>query len=100
MSDTVASFERLVSIWEVESREMSSSVQMAELPSYREIIELGEPAVPLILGRLKEGIDYWFVALEAITGKNPVPSFHQGYPAAMAADWLLWGFSRGMLKDS
>jgi hypothetical protein len=78
---------------------MTSQAPMAELPSYQEIISLGEPVVPLIMDRLKnKSINYWFIALAAITGQNPVPSAHQGYPAAMTADWLLWGLRQGMFR--
>lgn len=68
-------------------------------PVYLELIELGEPALPLILGELmKRPSVSWFGPLEEIAGENPVPAESAGRVAAMARAWLEWGRGRGYLE--
>ena len=73
---------------------------MVEHPSYRAIIALGEPAIPLILEVLVREPDYWFAALKAITGANPVRPEDQGNLTKMAASWIEWGRSSGYRFDT
>jgi hypothetical protein len=93
-ADATARFFELVRRWKRESRSMSSTTDMVELPSYREIIALGEVAVPLLLAQLKgEGREpnHWFSALRQITGVDPVPREARGRPRDMARAWIAWG---------
>ena len=39
--------------------------------------------------------DYWFWALQAITGEDPVPPAHRGDLSKMAAAWIRWGKQQG-----
>jgi hypothetical protein len=68
---------------------------MADHPAYREIISMGKPVVPLILAELEERPDYWFAALRAITGEDPVPNEARGNVRAMTGAWLAWGRVHG-----
>ena len=52
-------------------------------------------AVPLILCLLAREADFWFEALVAITGEQPVPPEHAGNVEAMRQDWLRWGREHG-----
>ena len=91
-------FERLASVWERESAHISSPTEMALLPSYQEIIGMGRPAVPLILGRLSQGANHWFWALRSITGLNPVSEENLGRIDKMTDDWLRWGKQNGIIQ--
>jgi hypothetical protein len=84
-------FHRLADGWREESQLMSSSGAMARLESYQSIIQMGRVAIPLILRELEREPDHWFIALETITGENPVPNDHRGIVGLMAEDWLRWG---------
>jgi hypothetical protein len=56
---------------------------------------MGERAVPLLLGELRQEPDDWFWALHAITRASPVPEESRGNLRAMAAAWLQWGLQKG-----
>ena len=58
---------------------------------------MGYVAVPFMLRALTVQVDHWFVALHAITGVDPVSEEHRGHLDRMAADWLQWGASRGLV---
>jgi hypothetical protein len=70
---------------------------MALLPSYQQIIGIGEPAVPLLLEELRREPDHWFWALEAITMANPVPKEASGKIRQMAMAWIEWGIREGYI---
>ncbi len=86
----------------VESKFRDLANQWAELTAYRsnvgalrrhplfdEIVALGEPAIPLILGELeRKPSASWFGLLATIAGENPVPSELAGRVAEMAGSWL------------
>ena len=71
--------------------------QSREHPAYQEIINMGQPAVPLILERMKSSGGHWFEALHEITGADPVDPKDCGDVAAMQKSWLDWGKSNGSL---
>ncbi|MEX2561314.1 MAG: hypothetical protein WD403_15430 [Pirellulales bacterium] len=50
-----------------------------------------------LLQELENEPDYWFWALEAITGENPVPDELRGNLEEMAVAWLEWGRVHGYL---
>lgn len=86
-------FVHLVSQWHVERGATSSVSEMVECPSYREIIRMGEKALPLIMAQIRrkaDDPDHWFAALEAITGEDPVPEAVYGDTVKMAEAWLAW----------
>ncbi len=91
-------FGRLATEWKQQSRFMSSTAQMAMLPSYQRIIGMGLIAVPLILEELGRQPDHWFWALESITDENPVPSEAAGKVKEMAEAWLRWGKQHGYFE--
>ena len=65
-------------------------------PSYRAILTLGKPAVPLILRELERQPDYWFEALEALTGCDVAPDARTFDEAV--ASWVEWGKHEGHLS--
>lgn len=90
-------FQNLRRQWAVECGISSSLGVITGAPSYLRIIAMGQEAIPHILRELEDegdDPDWWFTALEALTGGNPVPAHHRGNSQAMAADWLLWARGR------
>lgn len=79
--------------WRSETGHMSSVAKMILHPSYLRIIGLGREGVPLILRELKARPDHWLVALNAITGEDPVPAGANFQEAVRA--WIKWGESEG-----
>ena len=88
-------FRKQVEQWKEDTEHYSSLSKMIMHPSYRRIMEMGPAALPLILRELKERPDHWFVALNAITGIDPVPDRSTFDEAARA--WLSWGVQKGYL---
>jgi hypothetical protein len=64
-------------------------------PAYRRIIEMGWPAVPLILREPKKRPGHWLWALNAITGEDPGHQEERFEKAVQA--WLDWGTERGYI---
>lgn len=90
-------FERLASLWK-EARMVSSCAQKVAMhPAYLRIIGMGERAIPLILEELGREADHWFVALNAITGENPVSNSSRGRLEEMSNEWITWGREKGFL---
>ena len=65
-------FQDLADRWERETAILSNSSRAAQHPAHREIISMGQPAVPLILARMEASGGHWFQALHEITGASPV----------------------------
>ena len=93
--DLAKRFAKLAATWKEETRFSSKAGRMAEHPAYREIVAMGERAVPLILADLEKESDHWFVALHRITGASPVPQESAGKVNEMAAAWIAWGRAQG-----
>ncbi len=89
-----AQFERLAAQWKRETAHLSSAGVIAEHHAYREIIGMGEQAIPLILRDLEESRAQWFWALRSIARESPVAPGDRGDVDAMTAAWLDWGKSR------
>ena len=90
-------FHDLADRWERETTILSNSSRAAQHPAHREIIGMGQHAVPLILTRMEASGGHWFQALHEITGANPVDPKDRGDVAAMQKAWLNWGKSNGSL---
>ena len=91
----VSRFEELVDTWTKETIDISSISDIISHPAYLEIIGMGPRAVPLLLNELRERPDFWFVALEAITGEDPTSDDSSGDLMEMAKAWLEWGDREG-----
>ena len=90
-------FRELVRQWKAERGPTSSVTKMARHPAYREIVNLGKAAVPLLLAELERQPDHWFLALYEITGVDPVPKESRGRLQEMASAWLRWGREHGIV---
>jgi hypothetical protein len=84
-------FEELALSWSSGTAHLSSPARLVEHPAYRQIIGLGPAVLPLILRDLAETGRFWFPALNAITGENPVSDDAMGDVERMTADWIAWG---------
>lgn len=91
-------FGELANRWRRETAHLSLSSRMAKHPAYREIVNMGWVAVPLLLAELKRDADFWFAALREITGENPVPAKSAGRLKEMARAWIKWGQERGYIQ--
>lgn len=90
-------FGNLVKSWDFDTGTSSYIEEIISNQSFRGIIGLGPIAIPLILEELAAQPSFLFVALEEISGVNPVKPEHRGDIAAMTQDWLDWGRQRGYL---
>jgi hypothetical protein len=89
-------FNELVAIWDRETLLMSSALEIMEHWAYQRITGMGEPVVPLILGRMcSKGPDHWFLALTAITGEDADIGKDTMQSATEA--WIAWGRERGII---
>ena len=95
MAEVKRAFQRLTEEWKAGRGPATTVRTMTEHPASKAIIELGEPAVPLLLEELDREPDHWFAALRAITGVNPVRAEDQGDLDKMAGSWIEWGRSNG-----
>jgi hypothetical protein len=84
-------FEELVASWSSATAHLSSPSKLMEHPSYRQIIGLGASVLPFLLRDLAESGRFWFPALNAITGENPVPEDAACDIERMVEAWLGWG---------
>jgi hypothetical protein len=105
--DFAKRFAALVATWRDGTRFRSRMDQMASHPALREIIAMGEKAVPLILAHLERNGGFLFLALHEITGVEPpiADGFRGnkvmcdgwvGYDIeGIQAAWLAWGREQG-----
>lgn len=91
-SNLTSTFVELAKRWKLETNTPSSRfTDIVTNKSYLGIISLGWQVVPLILAELAESPDHWGLALESISGENPVPPEAEGDIDAIAQAWLDWG---------
>jgi hypothetical protein len=95
----VERFQRLAAEWKDQARYLSNSARMAMLPPYQRIIGMGMPVVPLILEELRREPHHWYWALEAITEQDPVAPEARGKILDMAAAWIAWGKTQGLISE-
>ncbi|HKI35851.1 MAG TPA: hypothetical protein VKA46_28605 [Gemmataceae bacterium] len=90
-------FDALVREWRATRGHTSSAAKMAKNAAYQRIIAMGNAAVPLILAELRKQPDHWFLAINAITGANPVPPGSRTVNEMVDA-WLTWGAANGYIS--
>jgi hypothetical protein len=62
------------------------------------IVGMGLPALPFILNDLATQARYWFPALTAIAGVQPIRETDFGNIRAMRDTWLQWGRENGYIR--
>ena len=97
-----ATFNELVKVWHKETDYHSNDNIRSNHPAYLQIIEMGEPVLPLIFQEMERNGGHWFWALRVITRANPEPPPGQlpaGWVAldikAIRKAWLQWGREQG-----
>jgi hypothetical protein len=88
-TSTEAVFNELYSEWEKQTK-FQSLIGCFENTLYKKIIQLGFDVVPYIIKLLRKEPGHIFIALNKITGENPVKSTSQGNIKEMANDWINW----------
>ncbi|HVR39959.1 MAG TPA: hypothetical protein VMU84_12755 [Thermoanaerobaculia bacterium] len=83
-------FEELAQSWSSGTAHLSSPAKLIEHPAYRQIIGLGPAVLPLMLQDLAQNHRFWFPALNAITGENPVSDDAAGDVERMTEAWIGW----------
>ena len=91
-------FVKLVEEWQRGTGGLSSPRAIADHPAYQQIIEMGQMAIPMILQEMQENGGWWYPALRALTGENPVPEEAKGRPPLNGEAWLKWGRRNGYLQ--
>ena len=97
-SDLEQRFLELAEQWQEETRFHSFLADKFAHPAYREIIAMGQPAVPWILRELRAGRGHWIEALERITGEDATTE--SGCSSRQEAElaWLQWGAERSVTR--
>jgi hypothetical protein len=93
-----ATFRALVKQWKKDTEVVSSIARMTKHPAYRQIIDMGEVVIPFLLAEFEREPDFWFAALQQLTGVDPVPKENAGKINKMATAWLDWGREKGLVK--
>ena len=88
-------FLQLLSEWRKETAFQSSPRAITGHSAYQEIIDMGNPALPFIFEDMQENGGWWYPALRAITGDNPVPRDARGNRTLNDEAWLRWGQDHG-----
>ena len=90
-------FATLSQKWREETKVLSSLSDIFEHPAYREILTMGQDALPLILRELEVSGGLWFQALQALAGQNPIAAEDAGRIRVMREKWIAWGRERGYI---
>ena len=88
-------FLKLLSEWRKETAFHSSPRVITGHSAYQEIIDIGKSVLPLIFEDMQENGGWWYPALRAITGDNPVPKDARGNRTLNDEAWLRWGRDHG-----
>jgi hypothetical protein len=84
-------FQSLLKKCEESARFVSDLDIICSRPEFREIVEIGEDAVPLILDEIERSPNIFLLsALEEITGEDPISPEDYGDVEKMVASWLSW----------
>jgi hypothetical protein len=91
-------FAELNATWKEETRHYSKMKTRMEHPAFRDMVAMGDKAVPLILADLEQNGGFGFLALHEITGADPVPEGAAGQIGIIAAAWIEWGRQQGYMN--
>ena len=83
-------FNSLKEKWVEETKIFSSLSTIYNHPAYEEIIKMGEDALPLIYHDSTNNDNFWFKALQNITGVNLTTKENQGRFQLLKKAWINW----------
>lgn len=84
------SLELAITNWKRRASYYSFCEQKRAVPEFRKIVEFGGAAIPVIAADLNKQPSYLFLALEDITGEDPIYEGIRGDLPAMVGAWLQW----------
>lgn len=90
LNDLETRFLKLKNQWEEDTAALSSITDIAMHPTYQQIIGMGPPVIPFIVREMIKKPDFWFWALQSITGEDPVPPGSRGKVKEMTDAWIFW----------
>ena len=93
--DFAVRFERLNGKLKEDNRFSSRLKTTLQHPAFREIVAMGMRAVPLLLADLEKNGGFGFLALEEITGIDPMPGRSNVKIDETQAAWIAWGRTQG-----
>jgi hypothetical protein len=91
-------FAVLARQWAAHCRRVALSSHMADslaCPAYRQLVELGLPAAPLIMERYRTEDLPWCYVLQEITGVRMIEDPDAFSPAEVRRRWLAWWREQG-----
>ena len=92
--DIRARFRHLFDVWDKDTFIFSSPHQIYNHWAYEELVNLGEPAVPYMLGELQRGRSKVVAALRTISGESLVQGLRLT-TEEIVERWLAWGEDKG-----
>lgn len=92
-------FRELLTEWKQATLNTSSMTRMVLHPAYQRIVGIGPSVLPSLFAELQREPDWWFAALKAITGADPVPADERGDLMAMTKRWITWGRAHGHVRE-
>ena len=87
-------FRHLFDVWDKDTFIFSFSYQIYNHWAYEELVSLGEPAIPYMLGELQRGRSKVVAALHTISGESLVQGLRLTTEEIMER-WLAWGEEKG-----
>lgn len=93
--DYIARFTRLVDQWRYQTIYSSFVEEKTKHSAFKQIVAIGQDAIPLILREIYVRSDFLYLALQMITGENPVPQRDRGKVHAAVDAWIEWGRRSG-----
>lgn len=97
MDELRTRFDELADHWKRDTLIMSSSSQIYTHWAFRQIVELGEKALPFVVAELRQTLDvHWVQALSEISGFRYTKD--GATPGDVTQAWLKWGSGRGYVS--
>ena len=93
-NDVRRTFRRLFDVWDRDTFIHSCPDEIYGHWAYEQILGLGEPAVPYMLGEIQRGNSKLMVALDSMFGGSPVRIPEPTTEEVMSA-WMDWGEATG-----
>lgn len=89
-TDLLDDFQAALKQWRAETAHLSLIRDMVRHSAFRQIVAMGDVAIPWIVRELKSRPDFLVFALPMITKENPVPASSAGKLTEVVNSWLLW----------
>ena len=89
--DYFSIFHRSVTKWRSETIYLSLVDEKLLHPAFQNLVALGDDAIDLILKEIETRPDLLYLALQIITGEDPVPASMKGDVRSAVDMWIEWG---------